>query len=227
MRAFFLFFQLLAALSYASLLPAAEADPILDTAERHIRMQTQGLAGTVQIRLAKPETSRLPPCNAYEAFTPPGGRLIGRTHVGVRCLGPSSWNIMLGAEISVSGTYVTTARPILAGQAIQASDLNTQTGDISVLPTGFLSDPAQAIGKTLRNALGAGQVLRADRLLAPLIIQQGQVVKVISRGEGFAVSAEGRALTNAGVGQAVQVRMNSGQTVSGTARPDASVELNF
>jgi flagella basal body P-ring formation protein FlgA len=226
MRAFFLFFQLLAALWYAPLL-AAEADPILDAAERHVRMQTQGLAGTIQIRLAKPETSRLPPCNAYEAFTPPGGRLMGRTHVGVRCLGPSSWNIMVGAEISVSGTYVTTARPILAGQAIQAADLITQTGDVSSLPTGFISDPAQAIGKTLRNALGAGQILRADRLLAPLVIQQGQVVKVISRGDGFAVTAEGRALTNAGVGQTLQVRMNSGQTVSGIARADASVELNF
>lgn len=227
MRAFFLVFQLLAALCLTLPLQAGAADPILDAAERHIRMQTQGLAGTVQVRLAKPETARLPPCNAYEAFTPPGGRLIGRTHVGVRCLGPSSWNIMLSAEISVSGTYVTTARPILAGQAIQAGDLTVQTGDVSILPTGFVSDPAQAIGKTLRNALAAGQVIRADRLLAPQVIQQGQIVKVISRGEGFAVSAEGRALTNAAVGQPVQVRMNSGQTVSGVARSDASVELNF
>ena len=62
---------------------------------------------------------------------------------------------------------------------------------------------------------------------APLVIRQGQSVRVVSRGSSFAVTAEGRALNNAAEGQLAQVRMASGQTVSGIARADGSVEISF
>ena len=110
---------------------------------------------------------------------------------------------------------------------MQATDLTTLSGDMSSLPTGIVTDPANAIGKTLRNSLGAGQPLRSDQLLAPLVIRQGQTVRVISKGPGFAVSGEGKALNNAAVGQIAQIRMSSGQTVSGAAQADGSVEISF
>jgi len=56
---------------------------------------------------------------------------------------------------------------------------------------------------------------------------QGQTVRLISKGPGFRVSAEGKALANVGVGQLAQVRTASGQTVSGVARPDGTVEVSF
>ncbi|MDP3440758.1 MAG: flagellar basal body P-ring formation chaperone FlgA, partial [Azonexus sp.] len=101
------------------------------------------------------------------------------------------------------------------------------SGDISSLPTGVVVDPANAIGKTLRNSLGAGQPLRSDQLLAPLVIRQGQTVRVISSGPGFSVSSEGKAMNNAAEGEIAQIRMNTGQTVSGIARNDGSVEISF
>lgn len=218
---------LLALLLVCNGVAAAEADVILDTAERHARLQTQGLPGKVNIRLGKLDAARLPPCSAMEAYTPPGARMIGKTSIGVRCLGPSIWNILVPVEIAVTGTYVTTARAILAGQPIQAGDLLVLSGDVSTLPTGIIANPASAVGKTLRNSLGAGQHLRADQLIAPIVIRQGQSVRVISQGNGFSVSGEGKAITNAAVGQTLQIRMNSGQTISGTARADGSVEISF
>lgn len=207
------------------LVPAAESDLILDTAERHVRLQTQGLPGKTEIRMGRMDASRLPACTAHEAYTPPGARMIGKTTVGVRCLGPNIWNVLVPVEIQVTGSYVTTARAILAGQPIQAGDLHVLSGDISGLPTGIIGSAELAVGKTLRNSLGAGQLLRSDQLISPLIIKQGQTVRVISKGSGFAVSSEGKAINNASEGQLVQVRMNSGQTISGTARPDGTVEI--
>lgn len=218
---------LLPLLLACNLLAAAEIDPLLDTAERHIQIQTKGLPGKVSIRLGKIDTTRLPPCAAHEAYTPPGAKMIGKTSVGIRCLTPNAWNVLIPAEIQVTGTYVTTARSILAGRTIQTEDLHVLSGDISTLPTGIIADPAAAQGKTLRNSLGAGQLLRSDQLISPMVIRQGQSVRVISKGAGFAVSAEGKAMTNAAEGQLVQVRMSSGQTVSGTARSDGSVEISF
>lgn len=218
---------LLALPLFCNWVAAAEAEAILDTAERYAQLQTQGLPGKVSIHLGKLDAARLAPCTAMEAYTPVGARMIGKTSIGVRCLGPNIWNVLVAVEIAVSGNYVTTARAILAGQPIQASDLAVLSGDVSRLPTGIIADPASAIGKTLRNSLGAGLYLRADQLISPIVIRQGQSVRVISKGSGFSVSGEGKAITNAAAGQTVQIRMSSGQTVSGIARADGSAEISF
>lgn len=206
---------------------AADSAMILDTAEQHIRLQTKNYPGKTTITMGQVDASRLSPCSALEAFTPQGSKIVGRTHIGVRCLSPNSWTILVPAQIAVAGNYVTTSRPLIAGQVISASDLVTLSGDISHLPTGVASDPSSVIGRTLRNSLGAGQTIRIDQLVAPLVIRQGQTVRVISTGNGFSVSAEGKAINNATAGQATQVRMNSGQTITGTARADGSVEIDF
>lgn len=206
---------------------AMESATILDTAEQHIRLQTKGLPGKITITMGQFDASRLSPCTMLEAFTPQGSKIVGRTHIGVRCLAPNSWTVLVPAQIAVAGNYVTTSRPLIAGQVINESDLVTLSGDVSHLPAGVVSAPSDAIGKTLRNSLGAGQPIRFDQVVAPIVIHQGQTVRVISTGTGFSVSAEGKAVNNAAVGRTVQVRMNSGQTITGTARADGSVEVDF
>ena len=74
--------------------------------------------------------------------------------------------------------------------------------------------------------LAAAQPLRADQLIAPWAVQQGQNVKTVSSGAGFSVSSDGKALNNAAEGQVVQVRTNTGQTVSGIACPGGIVEIS-
>lgn len=215
------------ALALSSHVLANETDLVMDTAERYVRLQTQGLPGKISITMGKLDVSRLPACTAHEAYSPPGTRLSGQTYIGVRCLGPNVWSVLVPVRIAVISNYVTTTRPVAAGQVVQAADLTTLSGDISSLPTGVVSDPEAAIGKTLRNSLGAGQPLRNDQLLAPLVVRQGMSVRLVSRGEGFAVSAEGKAINNASEGQVVQVRMSAGQTLSGIARADGSVEISY
>lgn len=207
---------------------AAEVDVVIDTAERYVKLQTQGMPGEVKITMGRLDVERLPPCSAHEAYAPPGTRLSGRTHIGVRCLGPNVWSVLVPVQIAVTGNYVVTARPLGAGQTIQEGDISMVAGDLSTLPSGIVGSTAEAVGKTLRNAVAAGQPLRGDQLIAPLVVRQGQTVRVISRGQGFAVSGEGRALNNAGVGQVAQVRMNSsGQTINGIAQADGTVEIGF
>lgn len=220
-------FLLILTLTFSSSSFSDQAELILDTAERYIYLQTQGLPGKVTVQMGNFNASRLPPCSALEAYSPHGSRLSGKTYVGVRCLGPNIWNVLVPAQIAVNGNYLSTARALAAGKVLQPDDLITLSGDIFSLPTGIVTNPKNAVGKTLRNSLGAGQVLRSDQLLAPLVIRQGQSVRVISKGTGFAVSGEGKAINNAAEGQVVQIRMNSGQTISGIAQEDGSVEISF
>ena len=62
--------------------------------------------------------------------------------------------------------------------------------------------------------------------IAP-VVQQGQAVMVTSKGTGFSVSAEGLAMAKANEGQVVQVKVASGQVVTGIARNGGQVEVGF
>ncbi len=83
------------------------------------------------------------------------------------------------------GNYLITARPLTPGQIVTTTDVVTQSGDLGALPASILTDPAQAIGKTVKNGVAAGQPLRSDLLIAPWAVQQGQSVKLLSTGTGF------------------------------------------
>ena len=203
-----------------------DKSPLYMALDDFLRAQTQGLPGKVSYVISPLDArTQLPTCDAFEPFVPQGGKLWGRTTLGVRCLGPSTWTIYVPTQITVSGDYLATARPLAAGTVLDASSIVVRNGDLSRLPSSVLMDPTQAIGKTLKSGLGAGQPLRSDQLAAQWAVQQGQTVRMISRGDGFSVSAEGRALTSAQEGQVVQVRAASGQSVSGIARAGGIVEV--
>ena len=202
--------------------------PLYKAVEDYLRTQTQGLPGKVSYRITPLDTrSQLSPCDAFEPFLPSGGAPWGRTTIGVRCLGPSAWTIYMQVQVSIHAKYLVAARPLTAGQIIGVNDFVSRNGDLGLLPATILMDAEQALGKTVKIGIAAGQPLRGDQLIAPWAVQQGQNVKTISRGAGFSVSSEGKALNNAVEGQMVQVRTPSGQTVSGIARTGGVVEINY
>jgi flagella basal body P-ring formation protein FlgA len=201
-------------------------NPLYSTLDDYLRAQTQGLPGKVTYRIGQLDArTQLSPCNAFEPFLPAGSRLWGKSTVGVRCLGPSTWTIYVPVQVNVSGDYLIVARTVPAGYVLGAADIVLRSGDLSTLPANVITDQAQAIGKTVRNGFAAGQPLRSDQLIAPWAVQSGQSVVTVSNGPGFSVSSEGKALNNALAGQVVQVRTASGQTVSGIARPGGIVEV--
>ena len=214
---------LLAALSNGA---SAEESGLAATLDHYLRTQTQGLPGKVSYSMGPlNQPARLAPCSAFEPFQPPGSRLWGKTTVGVRCLGPTLWTVYVPVQVRVFGTYLLTARQLTAGEIVGAADVLAQQGDLGILPANVLTDPAQVSGRKVRNGIAAGLPLRADLLIAPWAVQQGQSVKLQSSGAGFTVSNEGKALNNAIAGQIAQVRTASGQVVSGVARSGGIVEV--
>ena len=209
------------------LIVMAQQNTLYNTLEDFVRTQTQGSPGKVAFTISPLDArTQLTPCNAFEPFIPQGGKLWGKTTVGVRCLGPSTWTIYVPVQVSVTGNYLVSARNLQAGNVLTTSEIVVRDGDLSTLPTNILTEPSQAIGKTIKNGIGAGQPLRSDQLIAPWAVQQNQSVKTVSSGPGFSVSSEGKALNNATEGQVVQVRTASGQTVSGIARAGNVVEVS-
>ncbi|MGH8809984.1 MAG: flagellar basal body P-ring formation chaperone FlgA, partial [Noviherbaspirillum sp.] len=166
-------------------------------------------------------------CAAPEPFFPPGSRAWGKTSVGIRCTAPSPWTVYVSATVRVQGQYVAAAVPLAQGQSIGPNDVTKIKGDLTTLPTGIITDPGQAVGRTLSVSLPLGTPLRQDALRSQQVIQQGQVVRLVSNGPGFQVSSEGRALNNANDGQVTQARTLNGQVVSGIAKAGGIVEVTY
>jgi flagella basal body P-ring formation protein FlgA len=211
---------------HAQIMQRQDAAAIHRGVENFLRIQTAGSPNKVSYTIAATDPRVfLPACPALEFFLPAGARLWGQTAVGVRCTGETPWNIYVTVQVTVTGNYAVLARALPQGHTLTASDLALQSGDLTQLPAGIVGEPGQAVGKVLAAALAAGQPLRQDSLRSIAAVQQGQTVLLQSSGNGFRVTAEGKALNNAQDGQIAQVRTASGQTVSGIARASGIVEV--
>jgi flagella basal body P-ring formation protein FlgA len=166
-------------------------------------------------------------CAAPQAFQQPGARAWGKTTVGVRCATPTPWTVYIQAQVSVLAQYVAAAVPLVQGQVIDTPQLVLMKGDLAAMPNGVLTDMAQAVGRSSIISIQAGAPLRADQLKSKPVVQQGQLVRVVSSGAGFSVSAEARAIGTAADGQVVQVRTPAGAILNGIAHAGGLVEVAF
>jgi flagella basal body P-ring formation protein FlgA len=222
---------LLLCLPLLSTVPAqARQDPVPvhQVVDAWLKIQTQGLPGQVNYTIGDlAPDNQLAPCASFDVGRPAGARPWGRTHVQVRCLDAAAWRINIAVHVRIKADYLISARPISRGQPITAEDLAAKPGDLSDLPANILTDPDLALGKTATVSIPAGRPLRADMLKAQTVIRQGQTVKIVSRGPGFSVANDGRALNAAVAGEVVQIRLANGQVVSGIAGPTGAVEITY
>lgn len=224
-RLFFLFLCCLIWPAYAY----QDPNSIRKSIEEYLLVQIKGFSGHTSFSIGPIDAqNNLSPCPALEVSTPPGARSWGRTNVQVRCKMANGWTLYVPVHIRIFNDYLLTSKALAQGHLIAESDLAKTTGDLSELPNGVLTQASQAIGKTTTLPIAAGHPLRADVLRQAFVIQQGQNIKVISKGPGFQVTAgDGRALNNAVEGQVVQVRMPNGQTLSGLARLGGLAEISY
>jgi flagella basal body P-ring formation protein FlgA len=221
--------SLLSGAAGAQTAPARQDHGVLrQTVSQFLTVQAGGLPGqiTVTVGAIDPRLN-LAACAAPEAFLPNGARAWGKTSVGVRCVAPSPWTVYIPAMVQVQGEYLAAAVPLAQGQTIGPNDVARVSGDLTTLPPGIVTEQSQAVGHTLARSVAVGAPLRQDALRSQQAVAQGQVVRLVSSGPGFKVTADGRALANGSDGQVVQVKTQGGQVVSGVARPGGTVEVTF
>lgn len=200
---------------------AGEARPVI---EQFLQNQAAGLPGKVVITIDTPMSGALPTCDTLEPFLPGGARLWGRVSVGVKCNTGQPWTRYVPAYVAVHGSYYVAARPISAGQLLTLADAAVRQGDLTALPRGVVVDAAQFDGVTALNSIASGAPLRRESLRAAVAVQQGQNIRMRTRGPGFVVSTEGKAMSSAAVGAMIRVKTPGGQLLSGTVLADGSVE---
>lgn len=221
-------FVLLQLMSQPAVAAWQDINVMRNTIDKFIKSQTTDLPGKVEVSIGTIDTRlQLPQCEKLEAFNITGGKLWGNSTVGIRCEHPSAWSIYVPVNVKVTGEVVISSKPLSRGTTIGPDDLTKQNADLTQLPSSVITQPEQAIGKTVTSNVPAGNILRIDMLRAAIAVRQGQTVRVITKGPGFTVRSEGKAQSNASVDQMVSVRTSSGQIISGIVTPEGTVEVQF
>jgi flagella basal body P-ring formation protein FlgA len=187
-----------------------------------IQSQTQDMPGQITVKLTKldPRVS-LPACSQLEAFLQTGSSILGKTSIGIRCNEKNGWSLFVSATITMKSSMLVSSRPLPQGKTITSDDYSIQSGELS--QQGIITGEAQVKGKILKFSIGAGQLLNQDMFRSAYIVTQGQTVQIVSDGPGFKLRNEGLAMGNAAAGQSVQVKVSTGQIITGIAKEDGTV----
>jgi flagella basal body P-ring formation protein FlgA len=192
-----------------------------------LKQQANGLPGNVELTVAQAFPRGLAACATLQPFMPNGARLWGRTTVGVRCTSGHPWTVWLQAKVSIHATYYVAARAMMPGEVISEADIEGRDGDLTMLPMSIITAPSQAIGSVTLMRVGAGLPLRQDMLKNTASVTAGTLVRVVAQGDGFSISSEGSALSNATPGQPVRVRTSTGQILMGIVKNSSTVQIQM
>lgn len=181
-----------------------------------LRMEVQ--MGQLDSRL------RLAACAHVEAYLPVGSRLWGRTRLGLRCVqGPVAWNVFLPLTVKAWGPAWVLQNNVASGQTLGLDDAIQTEVDWAQDSAAVYAQAEDWVGLVATRALASGQTLRQNLLRSAYLFNAGASVRVLVSGQGFAVTSSGKAMSAAGQGQTVRVRMDNGRLISGVVDPQGLV----
>ena len=218
---------LLFALSCTALMaqPLQNPQDIADEVEQFLLNQASNYPGAASVHVQAPAIRNQSQCDHLQAYLPSGARLRPRMSVTVRCQSPSPWTLHVQAELSIEGFYYVSNRSLQVGESISLDDLLAREGDLLRLPPNTITDPSLAIGYITTQRINAGSTIKSSALRDPQSIQRGQSVRTVARGAGFVATGEGQALQSGAPGSQIQVRVSSGQVITGTVLDAQTVQV--
>ncbi|MEZ2720653.1 flagellar basal body P-ring formation chaperone FlgA [Paenalcaligenes hominis] len=200
-------------------------DEVVEVAEQFLLEQAAAYPGLASVHISPPTIRNQTQCEQLQPTLSSGPRLRSRQTITVRCLAPQPWSLHVQAQITIQGFYYVSNRTLQVGDTLGMDDLIGREGDILRLAPNTIIDPSLAIGYIATQRINAGSVIRSSALRDPQSIQRGQTVRTLARGAGFVASGEGQALQSGSPGTQIQVRVSSGQIITGTVLDAQTVQV--
>ena len=186
-----------------------------DQGYQHIDVQVRPL----DARLALARCTR-----ALEALPSNSERALGAVSVGIRCPGEEVWTLYVRGEVSANQVIPVLTGALRRGDLIGNNDIVLEKRRITQDYGGIVTEIDDLLGMEARRNLDPGSPLRLNDLVAPILVERGQTVNIISGGGGLRVSMQGKALAKGSAGDRVLVsNLTSGTRVEGVVTADGSV----
>lgn len=207
--------------------PDSVQDQVADAMERFLDEQA-GERGNLTLRADRLDPRlRLDVCNQPLEIN--GGRPLnlnrGRQTVKVSCHGKSPWRIYVPVALSRRQQAVVAARPLAAGDVIEAGDLSLATVDANQARRQYYTDPKELVGMAATQPLQSGQLITRHNLGINAVVDRGDMVSIRAGKRGFVVDSTGEVQGRAGVGQRVRVKnTRSGKVIQAVVVDSRTVE---
>lgn len=182
------------------------------------------LAGTPVAGIA--QLPPLPACGSpLSATAPPPRPGVGRLSVRVECDGSPSWRVWVPVTLPVRVPMVVLRRDLARDALIAAADLE-RVERVPERPGRWVGDPAELVGRRLREAMPAGSALQLSATRADRLVMRGQQVTIATTVGPLQVTARGIAVADGGLGARIRVRsLSSNRVLEGVVRSSELVEV--
>jgi len=167
------------------------------------------------------EVSRLARCTKpLTSALPAGDRLdLARLRYDIRCEGSNGWELAVTVKPDVYLPILVAKTTLERGKQLAASDVEVKKRNIAGLRDGFISNPDEALGYTLKKRVRELQPIAPSHLDQPVLVERGQQVLMIAEQDGVQAKMMGEALKKGRKGDMIKVRNLQSQRVV-TARVD-------
>lgn len=119
------------------------------------------------------------------------------------------------------------SRRLLPEEIVQASDIKMVEMPMQRVGTFAITSSDDLIGQQVRRMLVAGRPVPRQSVIPPVIINRGEKVKILLNYGGLQLTATGRAMADAHVGQELRVvNLSSNKTISAIATTSGIVEVD-
>lgn len=136
----------------------------------------------------------------------PSNRISGRLTMKISCDGESPWRIHVPVKVQAFDNIVVSRLPLAMGTQITEQDVTVELKDVSRLRNGYFSSASQVAGYVTKRPLGADQVLNANLLKPPQMIDRGEKVVILAEGSGLSIRTTGIAMEDGAHGELIRVK---------------------
>lgn len=172
---------------------------------------------------------RLTPCgDDLRTFFAPGSHTGSRRTVGVGCAGPKPWTVYVSVRIIYRGEVLVAARALPRGTVLEAADLVMEERNLGESPSGYLTDPQEALGKRTTRPLLLGLPITSPVLEPIRLVARGQRVVLVVESPYLSVRTAGTALEDGAAGDRIRVQNSeSKKIVEGVVGDDGVVRVRL
>ncbi len=179
------------------------------------RFGAQKFASDIELKLMPLDARlRLARCSNPLAYSLNSSNLdAGQTSIKVACTSSTPWSLMIPAQITRYGLVAVAKRSLARGDWLQPSDIEFTRQNLGQIGPNYVDNIERLMGLELKRPLREGETLRMSYVAAPKIVRTGDQVALEALAGGLQVVAQGVAMGNGQLGEAVRVKNASSQRI--------------
>ncbi len=154
-------------------------------------------------------------------------KVWGKTLLKIHCLGADQSPFYVYAYFNVWAPVLVAKEPLQNAQTITPNQLEYRTINLIDLKQGWINQFNQLNDKKTRQPISPGTALYPGLFIDKPLLDHGDSVKVIIKGDGFHVVSMATALEEGSQGDIVKIKTSKGEILHGVAVSELTVEVSL